>query len=251
MGNALKKLAVVAIVVVTASFVATVSVQAAERSRSGGYHTRRGEEGSFQTRMDRDRDSTSKETTWQNQRGEGSYQRDTTRDRYTNSWQSERETTNAAGKTSTSTRDGQLDGNGGYKVQGSGAGFNGREWDSETTSVKNEDGLRTTTKTYTGENGGSYTSDKTYTKTDDGWTATGGYETGGGKSGTYDAAGTRTDDGLTVDRSVTNQDGETATQQVQRIWDDETKTGTRTGTGTGFNGRTWDSESSVTYDDDQ
>ena len=220
------------------------SAYAKGKTRSGAFNTSRGNSGTFQQNVARQKGSVEKNTTWQNQRGEqGSHNVARNWDKKTGTGTYATSTTGAKGKTF--SREGTLTKTeNGLTQQGTITRANGNEIQVNRTAVKNPDGTYSTQATYTGENGKTLTTNGSVTKTENGRTVTGSYSTSGGKSGTFQSGVEHTADGTTVNRSVTNQDGKTATQDVTRTHKDGTLT--RTATHTGFKGKTGSNTETMT-----
>ncbi len=217
--------------VITIAFSSTA--YAKERSKSGSFSAGRGNSGTFQQNVARQKGSMEKNTTWQNQRGEqGARNVERKWDKETGTGTYTTSTTGAQGRT--------------FAREGTITRPNGNVIQVNRNAIKNPDGTISAETTYTGGNGKTLTKDAAITKTEDGRTVTGSYSTNTGKSGTFQADVERAADGTTVNRSFTNQDGETATQDVTRTHKDGTLT--RTATHTGFKGKTNTNTQTVAID---
>jgi hypothetical protein len=196
-------------------------------------------EGSATQRIDRERGSASRDTTWQNSRGTGSSNYDRNFNKDDKTMNSSRLTTNAQGKTATTNSVGTRTDTG-YNKSSTRTGFNGETSTKNTDFSKTDNGY-SKDSVYNGQNGNSVTSSKDVVKTDDGYDVnrnvttssgktlntdstvvktdsgfnrTGTYTTGAGNSGSYYKNTIKTDDGRTVNSGITNQDGKTVTKDV-------------------------------------
>lgn len=187
--------------------------QARERKSSGSYQGR-STSGTFQRDVNKSRGSMSKKTTWQNQRGEGSSQRERGWDKgtATGSYSSRLET--AGDKTVTRAGTVAKNEDGSFSQNGTITGPKSKTTTVDRDYAKNEDGSRSVDTVYTSEGGKTLTVDKDIVYEDGARNVTGSYETNTGKSGTFNGTTSFEDGRMTSDRSLTNQNGETWSQKA-------------------------------------
>lgn len=139
---------------------------AAEKNTSGSFTNNQGKTTTWQKNVNREKGSSNKTFNWQNDNGEGNstLQRQWNKD--TGTANSERTTTNAKGKTATTSWNAEKTDNG-FTSEGSRTGFNGKTITGQTTLTKNDDGSTTRTSTYTNEDGESRTVEKTVNRFND------------------------------------------------------------------------------------
>jgi hypothetical protein len=178
-------------------------------SGKSGNHTF---EGSGSQKIHREGGKVTRDTNWQNSRGTGSSQYNREYNRDDKSFRSDRETTNAQGKTATSNRLGQKTDTG-YQVEGSRTGYNGNTSTMTSDYTKTETGYDVN-RNITTNSGKTIITNGSVTKTDEGYSKTGTYNTSGGNSGTYYKDSVRSEDGRTINSSIVNQDGKTMTKNV-------------------------------------
>lgn len=184
---------------------------AAERERSGSFQGREGASGTFEKKMNRDRE--------------------------TKSWTGNRTTTTAEGKTATIQRQGQKTDTG-YQANATRTGYNGNTQTIDKSVTKTESGYAVD-KTVTGQNGNIYNATKDVTKTDTGWSANGTYNTSTGHSGTVTQSGGKTADGYAVKTQTTNDAGQGWTRDTFYNRDGSTVKRDVTQTGPQGNTKTW------------
>lgn len=184
------------------NLVATPSAEARERTRAGTYTNARGNAGGFQSVREHTQGNTSRSTTWQNRRGEGSAQSNRQWNSESGGFSRQRDVTTASGAQTSTQVQGQRNADGGYDATGSRTGANSHTTDMARTVTPNgEDGASVTT-TYTRDDGKNVIMDKSVIRTDDGFSKT---ATGTGPNGqNYDHDVTLSRDGNTLTRAVTN-----------------------------------------------
>jgi len=206
--------AVVGLVMLLAS---SADALARERRRSGTYTGNRGNQGTFDRSVTRERGQRGTSTTWEGQRGQGSREESSTWD----------QSTGTGTRSATTTRPG------------------GRTSSRDSTITKTGEGAYTVEGTRTGLGVETLTTDKSVQRTESGRSVTGTYESSAGERGAFAGSATHgegtvtktgaivTDEGKTAERSVTTSLAEpgTVTRTVTTT-DLEGETHTRTGTAT-------------------
>jgi hypothetical protein len=197
------------------------NAQAGERTRSGKYQGKHSS-GTFDTKVSREPGRLTKDTAWQNEKGQGArhMERNWDKEKGTGSYSST--TTNPDGKTTsragtvTRNEDGSLT----QKVTVTGA--QGKVTDLQRDMKKNEDGSRSVHSVYTKPNDETVTVDKTIKKTDTGRDVTGNYSSSTGKSGTFQSSSNVSEGKRTTSQSLTNQDGKTWKRNIDTAKEGDT-----------------------------
>lgn len=229
-----------------AFLAATGEALARERKTSGSYSGRRSS-GTFQKSVSKERGSTSKKTTWQNERGTGSlnkersWNKDTGTGTYSGSLKTAGDKTASWGGTVKKNDDGS------FTQNGTITGPKGKTTTVERDYTKNEDGSRSVNTVYTGEEGKTLTVDKDITYQDGARQVTGDYATSTGKSGTFSGKSTIEDGKILTQRSLTDQNGRVWGQDV--VIDKDGNTVTRQVTNTDPWGESKTFDQSVTVED--
>lgn len=196
---------------------------AREKNRSGSYQGRKGS-GTFQRNVTRTKGQSIKNTTWQNENGQGNRQSEKNWDSSTGTGSYSSSTTNTAGKTINRSGTVTKNEDGSFTKQGTITGTNGNTTNVESAITQNEDGSSSITKTYTGQDGNTFDINKTIQKTDTGRTVSGDYTSSTGKSGAFESSKTVSDGTMTKEQTLTNQDQETWQRNIERIQGDGTVT---------------------------
>ncbi len=178
--------AIVPLVVSALFSLSSTPLLAGGKSRSGSATRGNGKQSSFQQNVARDKKTSTRDTTWTNERGTGETSAVRERNIEDRSVTKERTTTTAGGA----------------------------EFSSTGSAKANGDGTVSTTSTHTGPQGNTVTKTGTATKTDEGISASGTYETSTGKSGSYQTSAVKTENGAVSSTTVTNSKGETAEAQT-------------------------------------
>lgn len=196
------------------SFVLFVNDAQARERRSSGSYQGRSTGGTYQKSVDKSRGSTTKKTTWQNERGQGrkTSQRGWDKDSGTGSYSS----TVESARNKTLNRSGSVVKNedGSFAQNGTITGPNGKTTTVDRDYTKNEDGSRSVDTVYTGEEGQTLEVDKDISYQDGVREVTGDYSTSTGKSGTFSGTTFFEDGKMVSDRSLTDQDDRTWSQNV-------------------------------------
>lgn len=199
----------VAVVGLAVLLTSSADALARERQRSGAYTGNRGNQGTFERSVTRERGQRSTSATWEGQRGQGSREKSATWDKSTGTGTRSATTTLPDGRTlsreSTITKTGE----GAYAVEGTRTGPKGNTTTVDRTVTKQEDGSYAVQSTYTGEGGKTLTTDKTVQKTESGRSVTGTYATGAGASGSFEREITHGDGARTSEGTLTSSDGKT------------------------------------------
>ena len=217
------KLIITAILTLAVVAASGMEAQARERKSSGSYQGRK-TKGTFQKKVNREKGHVKKETTWQNERGEGKHEAERAWDKKTKSGTYSSNTTTAGGKKF--LREGKVTktGDGTYTQQGTITGPKGKTSTVDRTSTKNDDGSRTVDTTYTGPEGNTLNAEKKITYQDGVRNVEGSYSSSTGKSGTFGSKSKIEDGKIITERSLTNQDGKTWSQEVELDRDGNTIT---------------------------
>lgn len=226
--------------------LASTDAAARERKRSGEYTGKR-TSGTFERKVDRKPGQVTKDTTWQNERGQGSRHSERQWDRESRTGSYSSSTTRPGG--AMTSRSGVIRQNedGSFSQQGTITGPKGRTTQVDREIVKQEDGSRSHQTTYTGPNDQTLTIDKNVSRTDQGRQTTGSYSSSTGRSGTFQSVSTRSGGKITTHRSLTNQDQRTWQRHIET--DRTGNTVTRNVTTTNPEGVEKTFQQSVTFDD--
>ncbi len=160
---------------------------ARERSASGTYSGRRGS-GTVEKNVSRNKGSSAKTTTWQNERGEGSSESSRSWNKETKTGTYSSRATGAGGRTVSSEGTFSRNEDGSLSQQGAVTGSKGKTADVSRTVSKNEDGSRDVQAVYTDESG---------------------------KSSTVSSTVSHQNGEIVADRTLTGQDGNTWTQHSE------------------------------------
>jgi hypothetical protein len=185
-----------------------------ERHQSGAYKGRN-TSGTFQRDVSKSNGNATRDTKWQNERGEGQRhsERHWNKESGTGTYSSS--TKRADGKTSSSEGTIKKNADGSYSQHGTVTGPKGNTSTVDRDVTKNADGSRSVHSTYTNQDNQTLTVDKTVQKTDAGRTASGTYSSSTGKSGTFESQSTAADGKITTHRSLTNQDQKTWQRDIE------------------------------------
>lgn len=234
------------IAVCVLALCAASTAVAGERTRTGRYHTDKSE-GTFQQTTDRAPGKLTRSTTWQNEKGSGQAQMSRTHDAQTGLTQTQRSVTRADGKTASAQHSSQRNADGSVSLQGTNTDFQGRTTTMQgNVSAANADGSRNVHVERSRSDGKSMTTDSTVTRTAQGRSVTGTYQTGDGKSGTYASQSSRTATGHDTSQTYTNAQGQTVTRDISVARTDGGAT--RTVTVTGPDGQTHTRSGAVAVD---
>lgn len=218
-----------------------------EKRRSGKYKGRRSS-GTFQQKVYRERGTVTRDTKWQNERGEGSRRSERVWDREegTGAYSSSR--TRPDGRTTSGTGTLTRREDGSFRQEGTIARPTGKVTGVERDFSRNDDGTRSIHTTYTGPEGETLTVDKKVKKTATGREKTGTYVSSTDKSGTFQSDATVQDGRITRDRSLTNQDQKTWKRHIETMKEGDTTS--REVTTTNPEGKQDTFTQSITFDED-
>ena len=227
------------------SVVLFSDAQAGERTRSGKYQGKHSS-GTFEKKVSRQPGHVTKDTTWQNDKGQGTRHMERNWDKGKGTGTYSSSTTRPDGKTASKAGTVTRNEDGSYTQKGTITGPKGNVTDVDRDMKKNEDGSRSVHSVYTKPNDETVTVDKTIKKTDTGRDATGNYSSSTGKSGTFQSSSNVSEGKRTTSQSLTNQDGKTWKRNIDTAKEGETIN--RTVTTTNPEGETKTFTQSVTLD---
>lgn len=232
-------------ILIGAVVFATNDAFAKERRSSGSYKGRN-TSGTFQKNVSKNRGSTTKKTTWKNERGEGSLEKNRSwnKDSGTGSYSGSLKT--ATDKTASWGGTVKKNDDGSFTQNGTITGPKGKTTTVDRDYTKNDEGGRSVNSVYTSQDGKTLTVDKDITYEDGARNVTGDYSTSTGKSGTFTGKSVYEDGKIVTDRALTDQDGRVWGQNV--VLDKNGNTVTREVTNTNPWGKSKTFEESVTVD---
>ena len=202
------------LILCVAAVVLFAAMDSHAAERTGSYKGRR-TEGKFWSKIKHEAGETTRQTGWQNERGEGQNVAQGTWDKENHQGTYTSTTTGANGRTVSSEGSLKRNGDGTMSQEGTITGAFGRKVNVERDRIKNEDGSTSVQSVFTGQKGKTFTTEKHIVNQDGTREVVGQYKTSAGKTGTFGSQSTVNDGKINTQRSLTNQRGKTWKQNIK------------------------------------